>query len=247
MYYIIFDLEFNQDFSSLQHFEIKNNHYPFEIIQIAALKLDTALNTLESFNRYVKPYFYSRVCPFITSLTGITTDQLTEEATFPEVYPHFLEFIGDPSAIFCTWGMSDLKELFRNAHYHNLSSTPLPRGFINIQPLVSRYLNFPTKKLLRLEHAVSALDIPKTYPFHNALNDAYYTSEIFKKVYHSGVTPSFYDPTYRSTPPMQPKKQLDTPALLQQFAKMYNRPLTKEEETMIILAYKMGKTHQFLK
>ena len=72
MYYIIFDLEFNQDSSSLQHFDGKNTRAPFEIIQIGAIKLDVNFNTIDTFNRYVKPTFYKQITPFITELTGIT-------------------------------------------------------------------------------------------------------------------------------------------------------------------------------
>lgn len=247
MNYIVFDLEFNQDFGSLRNFEAKGKNVPFEIIQIAAIKLDASFQTIATFNRYVKPYFYSNVCPFITSLTGITLDQVIGEAAFPEVYADFITFIGDLDAIFCTWGMSDMKELFRNVRYHHLSNEPLPKSYINIQPLVSKHLNLPSKKLLRLEHAVNALSIAIDGTFHDASNDAYYTSEIFKKIYHDSIRPSHYDPTYRPSPPVQPKKQIDTNALLNQFAKMYDRSLTKEEEAMILLAYKMGKTGQFLK
>lgn len=247
MHYIVMDLEFNQDFASLQHFETTSKRYPFEIIQIAALKLDASFHTIGTFNRYVKPFFYGQICPFITSLTGITLDQLIGESSFPDVYQAFTAFIGGADAIFCTWGMSDMKELHKNISYHNLSNEQLPRHYINIQPVVSKYLNLPTKKLLRLEHATNALHLPTEHAFHDALNDAYYTSEIFKTVYDPSIKPSYYDPTYRPSRPLQRKRQVDTPALLDQFAKMYERPLTKEEEKMIVLAYQMGKTGQFIK
>lgn len=247
MNYIVLDLEFNQDFTSLQHFDSKCKHFPFEIIQIGAIKLNASLNTIDTFNRYVKPYFYKNVCPFITSLTGITLSKLVNEAPFPEVYHSFISFTGGTDAIFCTWGMSDMKELFKNTSYHKLPNEHLSRHFINLQPLVSIYLDLPPKKLLRLEHAVSALHIPINHDFHDAMNDAYYTAEIFKKIYNTSIRPNYYDPSYRPHRPIQVKKQIDTPALLNQFTKMYGRPLAKEEQEMIVLAYKMGKTCQFLK
>ena len=177
----------------------------------------------------------------------ITLEQVINEASFPEVYDSFLQFIGGSEAVFCTWGMSDIKELFKNVSYHQLSNERLSHHYINIQPFVSKHLNLPAKKLLRLEHAVTALSIPINGAFHDAYYDAYYTSEIFKKVYISSIKPSYYDPTYRPSRPVQTQRQIDTPALLNQFEKMYQRPLTEEEQAMIILAYKMGKTGQFLK
>jgi len=246
MHYIIFDLEFNQDFSSLQHFDQQGTRYPFEIIQIGALKLDSDFHTVATFNRYVKPTFYEKVAPFISELTQITTEQLSSEETFPNVYKAFTEFIGDIASVFCIWGMSDIKELFRNAKYHELSNELLPRKFINIEPHVSMHLGLPSKRLLRLQDATTHLQIPITYSFHNALYDAYYTAEIFKKVYQPSILPTYYDPSY--TPSRKPpqRKQIDFDGLIQQFEKMYHRPMTEEEQAIIKLAYKMGKTNQFL-
>ena len=246
MYYIIFDLEFNQDFLSLQNFDRQNAPYPFEIIQIGAVKLDINFSTIATFDRYVKPSFYREINPFITELTGITTNQLLQEEPFPEVYKAYTEFIGGTDSVFCIWGMSDIKELFRNAAYHQLSNECLPRMFINLQPHVSIHLGLPSKKLLRLQDAVAALTLPISYPFHNAFHDAFYTSEIFKKIYHPSIYPVHYDPLYKPIRQRQRKKQIDFDNLIQQFEKMYNRQMNQEEQDMIKLAYKMGKTNQFL-
>jgi DNA polymerase III epsilon subunit-like protein len=247
MYFIVFDLELNQDFSSLQNLYKKILPIPFEIIQIGAVKLDSGFNTIDTFNRYVKPTIYTKINPFITELTGITTDQLQSEEQFPEIYKAFTEFIAGTDSIFCIWGTSDIKELFGNVEIHILSSKLLPRRFINIQPYVSMYFNFPPKNLLRLQHAVELLNLPIKYTFHNAFYDAYYTAEIFKKIYNSFIHPTIYDPSFITIKPRQPKREIDIDGLLNQFEKMYTRKITEEEQGMILLAYKMGKTNQFLK
>ncbi len=248
MYYIVFDLELNQDFSSSQNKYANRASAPFEIIQIGAVKLDGEFNTVNTFNRYVKPAFYEKINPFITGLTGITTEQLQTEETFPEVYRHFKEFTGGTGSVFCVWGSSDVKVLFGNAGIHGLSTGFLSKKYINIQPYASLYFNFPVKNLLRLEHAVQALNIPIDYTFHNAFHDAYYTAEIFKKIYNCFMQPKFYDPSViPDRPPRQPKRSIDIEGLVMQFEKMYDRELTHEEKGMILLAFKMGKTGQFLK
>lgn len=247
MYFIVFDLELNQDFPSLQDISKNRSSAPFEIIQIGAVKLDSKFNTVDTFNRYVKPTFYTKINSFITELTGITTDQLQSEEQFPEIYKAFTEFIDESDSIFCIWGTSDIKELFRNVEKHQLNSKPLPRRFINIQPYVSIYFNFPPRNLLRLQHAVEALNLPINYTFHNAFYDAYYTAEIFKKIYNSFIQPKIYDPTIITIKPRQPKREIDIDSLLNQFEKMYARKMTAEEQSIILLAYKMGKTNQFLK
>jgi DNA polymerase III epsilon subunit-like protein len=247
MDYIVFDLEFNQDFSSLQNNVPTMTSYPFEIIQIGAIKLDSDFKQVSTFDRYIKPTLYKNISPFITELTGITTQQLISEQPFSKVYMAFVEFISSADSLFCTWGMSDMKELFRNVAYHELDKKLLPKMFINLQPYASLYLKLPTKKLLRLEHATQALNIPLTQPFHNALNDAYYTAELFKKIYTPSINPKLYDPDFIAVRPRQPKKEIDTDKLIQQFEKMYARKTTEIEQEMILLAYKMGRTNQFLK
>lgn len=247
MYYIVLDLEFNQDFPSLQKLDFKRNRSLSEIIQIGAIKLDKNLNTIGTFNRYIKPSIFLRVSEFITELTGITTEQLMDEKEFPEVYHEFTRFIENKDSILCIWGLSDIRELFRNTQYHNINNQSLPRSYINIQPYTSEFLGFPSQKLLKLEYAVKMLGIKSDFKFHDAVNDAYYTAEIFKKVFDSSMEPKIYDPNYIKPKPIKIRKVVDYDALNNQFEKVYNRTLNNEEKEMIRLAYLMGKTKQFLK
>ena len=247
MYYIVLDLEFNQDFPSLQKHDFKRNRSLLEIIQIGAIKLDKNFNTIGSFNRYIKPRIFLRVSEFITELTGITTEQLMDEKEFPEVYHEFIQFIGSKDSILCIGGLSDIRELFKNTKYHKIDDISLPRSYINLQPYTSKFLGFSSKRLLSLEYAVNALGIKSPFNFHDALNDAYYTAEIFKKIFTSSIKPNLYDPNYVKAKPIKIRKVVDYGALNKQFEKMYNRPLTHEETEMIRLAYLMGKTKQFLK
>jgi len=247
MSFIIFDLEFNQDVASLQNFNHEKSHYPFEIIQIGAIKLDSDFKTVGTFNRYVKPTFYNRINPFITELTGITTEQLLLEELFPVIYKTYIEFIDGTDSVFCIWGMSDMKGLMENVAFHQLNDRLLPKMVINLQSHVSKHLNRSGKNLVRLQHAVEMLNIPITYSFHNALHDAFYTAEIFKKIYNSSIQPKHYDPSKMTIKRTQRKREIDIDKLLQQFEKMYARIITEEEQSMIKLAYKMGRTNQFLK
>jgi DNA polymerase III epsilon subunit-like protein len=246
MNYVVFDLEFNQDFSSLDEYAPSLTRYPFEIIQIGASKLNSNLKTIQSFDRFIKPSLYHKINPAITDLTGITTKQLQNEQPFPSVYQDFLEFIGNADTIFCTWGKTDLRELYSNASFHHLDVSLLPTQYINLQPLVSLHFHQPATKLMKLQTAVETLNIPITIPFHNALNDAFYTAKIWKKLYHPAIQPQFYNPNITVIKTRQPKKELNFAKLLLQFEKMYQRSMSEEEETMIKLAYHMGKTGQFM-
>ena len=79
--------------------------------------------------------------------------------------------------------------------------------FINLQPYVSKHLGISQKKLLSLQNAIEVLNIPITYNFHNALYDAYYTAEIFKKIYTSSIQPKIYDPSYIKIKPARRKNR----------------------------------------
>lgn len=247
MNYIVLDLEFNQNYPPVE--PISNRHYKnyLEIIQIGAIKIDFNFNTVSTFNRYIKPTIYTSISPYITELTNITTSQLLTEETFPNVFDSFMKFIGEKDSIFCIWGMSDIKELFENANFHQLNCKSIPRLYVNVQPYVSIHFDFPFRKLLGLQFAVETLGIPVLYEFHNALNDAYYTAEIFKTIYNSSLQPKIYDPTFIIRRPTPRKREIDYDNLIIQFEKMFSRKMTNEEQEIIKLAYKMGKTNQFLK
>ena len=253
VHYIVFDLEFNQDPESLLDLSLrpknadKKNKYPVEIIQFGAVKLDGDFNRIETFNRLVKPSLYSKVNPFITELTGITTESLLAESTFDVVINEFSEFAKEEETVFCVWGMSDLKELYRNIIYHNLDEKLLPKRYINIQPHTSAHLGKSKKRMLSLGYCVEALGIEIRGAFHNALYDALYTSEILKIIYNPSMQPRRYDPS-KATKHIRPSKMvLDFSMLTKQFEKMFSREMTNEEKEIIRLAYYMGKTGQFLK
>lgn len=247
MEYIVFDLEFNQDFTSSGSEKCVPRPC-FEIIQIGAVKLDQNFEMIDIFDHFIKPTIYPVINPFITELTGITTEQLSDEKAFPEVYQDFIEFAGRNDPVYCIWGMADIKELYRNVKYHRLDQSLLSNKYINLQLYAASYLNLPLKNLPKLKTTAESLNIPLVYSFHNALHDAHYTAEIFRRLKNETIQPKIYDPDNREIRRRQiRKKTVDFSQLIQQFEKMYSRELTSEERDMIQLAYKMGKTGQFVK
>lgn len=245
MHYIVLDLEFNQDTTSSNISTDKVSVCPFEIIQIGAIKLDSGLNAIATFSRYIKPVIYQKINDFVSELTGITMLKLINEKEFPIILDDFIQFMGD-DCVLCTWGMTDTKELYRNALFHRFDLGRLPDKVINLQPYVSIHLGHSVKRLMNLKAAVEALSIPVSYPFHNALYDAYYTAQLLKKLSGMELLSEQYNPNFRRERSTQPKQVVDYEGLLQQFTKMYCHELTKEQKDMITLAYKMGRTHQFV-
>ena len=242
MKYIIFDLEFNQSCNK----EDKVIQLPFEIIQIGALKLDENFQTISTFNKLVKPTVYKNVLPYIQELTKITDEMVSNAHNFIDVYYDFMNFIGKEDITFIIWGTVDLKELYKNILYFELPTENLPKLYIDIQDYASKYFRVPGGKRIGLKNALDFLNIPISEELHNAFNDAYYTTEVFKNLYNDSIEPKIYSHnTIRIK--SEPKKIIDYNGLILQIEKMYNRKLTSEEISMIKLAYNMGKTNQFLK
>ena len=242
MKYIIFDLEFNQSCNK----EDKVLQLPFEIIQIGALKLDENFKTISTFNKLIKPTVYKYILPYIQELTKITDKMVSTSQNFIEVYYDFMNFIGKEDITFIIWGTVDLKELYKNILYFELPTKNLPKLYIDIQDYASKHFRVPGGKRIGLKNAIDFLNISISEELHNAFNDAYYTTEVFKNLYNDSIEPKIYSHnTIRIK--SEPKKIIDYDGLIIQIEKMYNRKLTSEEISMIKLAYNMGKTNQFLK
>jgi inhibitor of KinA sporulation pathway (predicted exonuclease) len=245
MNYIVFDLEFNQAWDIEENESHTNSKCPFEIIQIGAVQLDEKLQVISTFDNLVKPELYTSLHPFVRQLTGITTEKLTYAKAFKDIFIEFTQFINSES-ILCTWGISDMKELLRNIKYHRLDTSIITKQYINIQPYVSKYLNCPKGTNVGLRNAAELLNIPLGSKFHNALNDAFYTSEIFRIIYSCELKTTLYHPDKESRfKGINKKTRLDTDKLIAQFEKMYTRQMTQEEQAIIQLAYMMGRTNQF--
>lgn len=241
MKYIIFDLEFNQSTNK----EDRIAQLPFEIIQIGALKLDEDLKTISTFNELVKPTVYKNILPYIQDLTKITDEMLSSAREFTNIYYDFMNFIGKEDITFIVWGIVDLRELYKEIIYFNLPTENLPKQYIDIQDYASKHFKVPGGKRIGLKNALDFLNINISCEFHNAFNDAYFTAEVFKKLYNDSIEPKVYNHTPVRIK-SQPKKKVNYNALILQIEKMYNKKLTSEEISMIKLAYNMGKTHQFL-
>ncbi|MEW9096877.1 MAG: 3'-5' exonuclease [Clostridiaceae bacterium] len=247
MNYIIFDLEFNQHYNFLEdNTTARNYKCPFEIIQIGAVKLDESLQTVSTFDSIIKPEIYTRIHPYVKQITNITTENLNKGKSFKEVYKAFVEF-AEFKSILCVWGLSDMKELFRNIEYHSLDSSLISKEYINIQHEASKFFKLPRGTNMGLSNAVKLLNIQSNMKFHNAFNDAYYTSEVFKEIYSSDLKPKIYNYMKKINKNTHNRKNggIDEIKLIKQFEKMFSREMTLEEQSIIKLSYAMGKTNQF--
>ncbi|HEY8911671.1 MAG TPA: 3'-5' exonuclease [Desulfosporosinus sp.] len=178
MNYIVFDLEFNM-FFKFKEGEFANPDLKNEIIQIGAVKLNEALETVSSFDLLIKPVLYKRMNPYVKRKTNIHTSHVTRGTPFLEAITRFKAWIGE-DAILCSWGHDDILALRQNCLFFGFNELSFDK-FINIQQVYMNVGNLT--KQPSLEGAVESLEIEKCSLFHDALSDASYTADIFKKIY----------------------------------------------------------------
>lgn len=183
MNYIVLDLEWNQCPTGKTE-EIP--HFPFEIIEIGAVRLDADHNITDRFHEVVKPVVYTSLHHKTKEVVLLRSIDFESAREFSSVIKDFFRWCGD-SPVFCTWGPADLTELQRNLAYHKVPSPfSFPLIYYDIQKIFS--IIYEDRKTRRsLESAIDMLQIEKTIPFHSALSDAYYTSLIMQKLTDSSI------------------------------------------------------------
>ncbi len=194
MGFVILDLEFNnmrgigQYYPDLSEEQI-NKACENEIIEIGAVKYDVYMKELESFKCYIKPVVFDILNPKVKEMTGITEKQLESGIPFEEAMESFKEFCGSNNTL-CSWAKDDIAELIINSNYHNYENIDWINKYLDIQEYCTRVLAH--KKSLSLKNALDELRIKvDEEKLHDALNDARYTAEVFKRLYNSRVIKNY--------------------------------------------------------
>ena len=180
MDYIVLDLEWNQPMSyNSSAYKSVGGKLLFEMIQIGAIRLNERLEITDSFNQLIQPTHYIRLHPRIRRITGISQEDLCDAPQFAEAAENFRQWCGS-DCVLVTWGCDDISVLQQNLDFFGFSD-PLPAMY-DLQRLYGELVK-DTKNRAGLKSAMEHFDIQpeEEHPFHNALNDAYYTALVFKK------------------------------------------------------------------
>ena len=124
MYYITLDLEWNQAYAqkALAVQRQLGLRLRGEVIQIGAVKLDKNMRICGSYQVIVKPKYFKKLHKHVSTLTGITQDQMDLGMTLPEAERSFREWCGKDFA-FLTWGPDDIPMLKENFNANRLDSS----------------------------------------------------------------------------------------------------------------------------
>ena len=178
MNYIILDMEWNQ-----AERRTKMVQSPVllrgEIIQIGAVKTDGDFNYIDKLKLAVCPKYYKVMNRHVEQITGITSLQLTYGERFPQAFKRFRQWCGEEFRII-TWGFDDIGILADNLVLHGLDPT-FGRDYINLQLIYNSQVD-GEKRQCALSGAMERLGIPMEAHAHDAMNDAYFTYEVCRRL-----------------------------------------------------------------
>ncbi len=178
MNYIILDMEWNQPYGGTKLVQTPVVLHS-EIIQIGAIKADENFNYLDKIKISVRPKYYKHMNPHVEKITGITSTQLTMGEIFPQAFRRFSAWCGEDFR-FITWGFDDLGVLADNLLLYGLDPA-FGSDYINLQVIYNKQRSSEHLQCA-LSAAAESLEIPIDVQVHDALNDAYLTFEICKKL-----------------------------------------------------------------
>ena len=215
MAFIIIDLEFNNlsgitkyypniydEYANLKDIEVEN-----EIIEIGAIKLDNYMKTLGEFKTYIKPTIFPILNPKVSEITNITDTDLQNGVSFKEGINDLRNIIEDGDII-CSWAKDDIAQIISNAIYHKYDDLSWINNYLDIQEYSTKIL--AKKKVLSLKNALEELKIKvDKRNLHDALNDAIYTSFVFKRIYNSRIIRNYIIKDLYNMPVLEVKNLSD--------------------------------------
>ena len=104
MDYVVLDLEWNQASDSR---DARNRLLTFEIIEIGAVKLNSRMEIVDTFEELIRPQVYDTMHHITEKLIGIHMKDLSGCRTFDVVMKDFLAWCGE-DFMFGTWGPQDM-------------------------------------------------------------------------------------------------------------------------------------------
>ena len=182
MNYIVLDLEWNQPISyHSPAYKSVRGKLLFELIQIGAVRVNEQMEVTDSFNQLIQPQHYVKLHPRIARITHIDQESLADAPLFPEALAAFAAWCGQ-DYVLLTWGPDDISVLNQNMTFYQVD-TVLSKIY-DLQKLFGDFAGQP-KDRKGLKAAMEQLEInpdEENMPFHNAVNDAYYTALVFARM-----------------------------------------------------------------
>ena len=143
-----------------------------EIIEIGAVKLDAAYETIDRYSAFVRPE-YAPITSRITQLTGITDETVADAPLLAEALERFGAWIGTAKTRIYSWSESDIRQVVGECRLKGLE---LPEGlthrWMDFQRVYTRLVGLSQSNPLSLKNAIGAAETTFDGEAHRAVQDA---------------------------------------------------------------------------
>jgi inhibitor of KinA sporulation pathway (predicted exonuclease) len=181
MYYIIFDLEWNNAYNYRTKTGVN------EIIEIGAVKLNTKLEIVDTFKQLIKPTLSKKLGSRFKNLTHITADEIKENGiSFGQAFSDFSQWSGKGDRVFLSWSKSDLYTLIGNYRiFKDTSFIDFIPKYADAQSYCMSFIEESSRSnQISLARCAEIFDINiEDTEFHRALEDCMITAYCFRKVF----------------------------------------------------------------
>ena len=156
-----------------------------EIIEIGAVLLHwPTLQTISTFQSYVKPVKKTQLTDFCTRLTGITQEQVDDAPIFPDVLQQMgIDILKEHNIQFCSWSPFDWKQLQRDCLHHQILP-PRVLGQWDLQVLFRRQQRHSHN--MSLANALRSVDLKFEGKRHSGMDDALNTARLISYCFPTG-------------------------------------------------------------
>lgn len=178
---IVFDLEWNIGYQP-KTFLYHGTELTLrgEIIQIGAVRINARGDVLDTFEVNLRPRIFRKLQHHIAKVTGLSQGDLDAGLPMKEGLQKFLDWAGLDAEL-AEWGLDDVPVLKQNLFLAGLDEN-WPDRWYDLQRIFLQAYPRKEGEGLTLESVVDRLGIPKEEPFHNALDDALYTTKVCRKL-----------------------------------------------------------------
>ncbi len=179
MQYIVVDLEWNGSWSKKAH------GYFNEIIEVGAVKVNVAMDVVDTFRANIRPVVSKKLSTIVTDLTNITAEELEDGTTFARMLRRLATWAGEEPWVMLTWSTTDLLVLMENCRFfYGKQEIPHLTHYMDFQAYAQQKLGIGAGQQLGLAKAGEMLNIPEDHlSLHRAPDDAKLTAQILQKLY----------------------------------------------------------------
>lgn len=173
---------------SMHPYNVDKN-FTQEIIQVGYYLVDKYNNTIEKYNKLIKPTLHPKLTKRTLKFLKISQKEIDNGIDYIEFYNHFKQLVKEHKPAIIVWGRNDFLALRDSYKVNNVSCLKNTTRYINLLKLHKNYFNL--KNDLGLFNAYKSYSNIKNPQAHNALEDAMVTYEIFegfKKVVNGKLT-----------------------------------------------------------